>query len=531
MKTTKIPHQLIRFTKKSFLVLLIMSLLLSIPNTSLATSNETLQVQNITTVDGAFEYARAPEHLLPFIYKGRNPAPWRDIDTTGCVVGQLYIYNKNTGSVTSVVSETVLAYTATKDYLFYVTEGEIISAVDYSGVSAGVLYQCNRGTISDLAAFGHYLYFIEGGQYAVLFNTLDQSAQTIFSQDAISSLYMFDFDKIIWYDIQWNPNYFNMLSQENTVLANEYAVNCLLNSYDTNEEEQQAALMVSTYAVSASSYNDVTLPLPEYPAALGVDWQMPTVQSYFNTTYAGSTQCNGFAKYAHDRFWHLYSESATITNWISDNGLSADYCGASSADMASTSYDPRNDEDLIQFDNSVEIVEDFFDSLNKGAFIRYVSYDDETPYNGNHSIVFAGSSSDGQGIYAYEANMDGQNGVGYQKYTFELIADHYATVLYYVDHSLSSTGVSQNNTYHRIYCRNCDAYLRRGHNKVTTYTTTRHTQSCTGCNWTSTGLHTYVNDVCIVCGYDKNGSNIIMGNNKSDVLKVPEDVSDDFEAK
>lgn len=510
-----------RFAKQVLLSILVISLLFSLPNTSFAASNETLQVQNVTTVDEAFLYALAPDDMLPFIYNGHNPAPWREIDTTDCVVGRLYVYNENNDSVISVVSDTVLSFTATKDYLFYVTEEEIISAVDYSGVFAGNLYQSARGAISDLSAFGNVLYFIEGGQHAVIFNTEDQSSETIISRNEITSLYMFDFDKIIWRDSQWSANYFNISSQENIGLANEYTVNCLVNSREIPNEQQD--LMASTYALTAGMYNDVTFPLPEYPAASGVNWEMPTVQSYFNRDYGGSNQCDGFARYAHDRFWHLYDENSTITDWFSDNDLWIDYCGADFEDMARTTYEPRNDDNLIQFNNDQTIVEDFFNSLHKGALIRYVSKFDETPYNGNHTIVFAGLSADGQGIYAYEANQDHQNGVGYQKYTFSLIADHYATVFYYVDHSLRSTGVSANNVSHLIYCRNCDAYLRRSHDIEISYTTTKHTRSCTGCDWTNTGIHTYVADVCTVCGYAKKG-NIIMGNSKHDALEFRDNV-------
>lgn len=517
-----------QFVKSLFLIFLALSLLFATSSAVFAASEETTQEQNAYTVNEAFLYALAPDHLLPFAFDGYNPHPWIEIDISNCVAGQLYVYNELTDSVICVVNETVSTFAATKDNLFYVTDGGTISAVDYSGVSGGVLYQSEQGEITDIEAFGNLLYFIEGGQHAVIFNTQDLQAQTVTSQDVIFSLYMFDFDKIIWYDAQGNANYLNMSTQVNTAMANEYAVNCLINSVDASAEQQ--ASTVSTYSTTSTSYNNVTFPLPEYPANEGEYGERPEAISSFDTSYANSRQCNGFAKYAHDRFWHLYDEDRTITDWLSDNALEADYSGASSKDMSCIKYDPKADTELTQFKKTASLVEKFFRGLNKGAFIRYVNYLDETPYNGTHSIVFAGLTEDGDGIYAYEANMDKNNGVGYQKYRFAYIAEKYATVLYYVDHSLSSTGVSHSSTYHRIECKRCDAYLLRSHNKKTSYSTTEHFQSCTGCNWTSSGAHKITGTICLACGYTTSG-NVIMGNNETDVLKVPEDIPDGLESK
>lgn len=223
---------------------------------------------------------------------------------------------------------------------------------------------------------------------------------------------------------------------------------------------------------SVDNYNDVLFPLTEYPAVPEIGGFEPSeIKSDFlnedgsETCYAGSHQCDGFAKYAHDRFWH-------VDNW-NRNSPSWEVNGVYTADVYTTKLEWRNKnyEDALADKTYVDrtnIVKDFFSSLGRGSFVRYGKVDDPTPANGVHSIVFDKLSDDGNGIWAYEANQDGECGVGYQMYTFSQIEKNYEYILYYVEHTLSTSYVCSDSSYHKVDCLNCDGYLRQPHSEGVT---------------------------------------------------------------
>ena len=121
--------------------------------------------------------------------------------------------------------------------------------------------------------------------------------------------------------------------------------------------------------------------------------------------------------------------------------------------------------------------------------------------------AFAGTYTGG--VYVYEANQDWNNGVGYHQWSYADYIDNYDHVLYYVNHTFPSAGVSESPSYHVKQCINCDGYLRQDHNIRGTISSTQHNVYCTGCNYSSTGLHKFAGEVCIICRYRKGDLSVI----------------------
>lgn len=473
-----------------------------------AIQNETIETETAFSTDEALRYALAPEQLLPFVFNNRSPFVWVDVDTSDCVTGRLYVYNKLSDETIEITNEIVTSFSSTNDYLYYTTNEQKIFEVDYTGDKAVMLYQSSQGEIGKLNAFGNLLYFIENNKNVIVYDTASRQAEIITSQSDISSVYMFDFDKIICYHKDEHITYLNTVTEEQTALSNNYELNCLINETSSTVENFNESYELTVNRLLSYKYNDVDFPLDEYPADLGTNWTMPTVRSYFTTNYAGSNQCDGFAKYAHDRFFHLYNANRTSPSWQNGTSVTTDHWGALPNEITNPNYVPGNDNDVVQL-NSTDSVREFFAGLSKGAFLRYISRTDSTPYNGTHSIVFAGMSEDGTGIYAYEANQDGQCGVGYQKYTFAVLDNNYTHVLYFVNHTFPSTGTSENSSTHLVYCENCNGYLRQTHNIDISITGLDHTLYCTVCSWYETSAHTFSYDACTVCRYRK-GDLVVM---------------------
>ena len=228
----------------------------------------------------------------------------------------------------------------------------------------------------------------------------------------------------------------------------------------------------------ADGYNDITFPLDDYPAVAEVGGFVPSeVLSRFrfddeNKTpkeYANSNECDGFAKLAHDSFWHICDEDRDGPSW--------EINGANTADVKGNTQSTR-----IQWYNSTAedgiymSVEQFYRHLGRGSFVRYVSRTDDTPQDGTHSLVFD-EFVEGLGVWVYEAHMDGDYGVGYQLYPFDVISGNYKYILYYVEHTLS-TEAYDDGLYHRVYCANCDGYLRQAHNYMTLFDGRKRCKDC-----------------------------------------------------
>ena len=176
--------------------------------------------------------------------------------------------------------------------------------------------------------------------------------------------------------------------------------------------------------------------------------------------YTGTWECEGFARYAHDRYLHNVAPNSTsYETWF-------------------TTY-PRSGRREL---DSVDVIRNFFSTLNTGDYIRYGNYNDATPDNGMHSIVFV--SMDVDGIWVYECNQkyyddlpaerkddyavsDYGCGVHLQYYTFGNIKARYNYALYYVKHNYNKENAVYNNAvYHKVECDHCVGYLLQEHNDI-----------------------------------------------------------------
>lgn len=461
-------------------------------------------------------YGMAPENVYPFVYTGSPPSLHLNIDTSGCAVGKMYVFDKDTEEVIPIGNDTVEMYACTKDYLFYTTNDGRIFQTDYSGSFFVCLYATEQNEISKLISFGEYLYFIKGGNSVVIINTASNETSVVLSGYPVSSVFMFDDNQMIWRNEAGEPNYYNIDTGNNIVLANEHMVNCLVSLYIAPELDD-AGTAVSINAIDSLA-NDVSFPLPEYPANPGYGLGVDNVLSRFTIRYAGSGECDGFAKYAHDRYLHIEDENRDTPSWEVNGINTEDHC------------------DGIPF-NSASVVVDFFESLHKGAFVRYTTNTDETPWDGRHSIVFDKIDPDNTGVWVYECNQDFQNGVGYRKYTFSQIFGQYSGTLYYVTHSFGNQMTFDNSSYHKVFCNRCDGYLRQAHPSRQSIIATKNTHttsySCCGgsqilshtavrqtavnstlnhriyyscCSGYVTESHSYSSGTCTVCGYTRGGS-------------------------
>lgn len=122
-----------------------------------------------------------------------------------------------------------------------------------------------------------------------------------------------------------------------------------------------------------------------------------------------------------------------------------------------------------------------------------------------------GLSEDGAGIMAYECNQDWACGIDYAFYSYRSIGRVYGAILYYINHSLAETCVSESASYHIRSCSdpNCNAYLRQPHVYDTYYpqSATHHRQGCSACVYAggTSSPHIFVGNICKTCKYDKSG--------------------------
>ena len=456
----------------------------------------------------AMLYAMSPDHLYPFIYDGTPPSTWREIDTTDCIVGRLYVYDETTDDVSLISDQTVSTFVATKDYLYFVTSDQAIIQSDYTGANLENIYLARQGNITMINAFGYYVYFVEDGSRVVILDVINKRIHAMVSGDSVVSAYMLDTSKLIWYDESGIGTYYDVVSQTSTTLEDESEETALISSFVMPEAPENIAIIQSSNVVNfvgqSDSYNNIAFPLADYPARPGTGYTPPEIRSRFvngwsltnqnpnpwiKTRYANAGECDGFAKYAHDTFWHIADWNRTIPSWqTGTNSYTGDYHGSG--------FTWTTKETMI----------DFFEGLSRGSFVRYTSKSDETPGNGTHSYVFDGIDSDGLGTWHYECNQDDNNGVGYQYYTFDLYYCNNKFIHSYVKHTLGAK-TNETTARHRTDCINCDGYLLQPHTASATYTShddTKHQVRFLCCNGYILKNHVILSgaiDRCKICNW------------------------------
>ena len=108
--------------RRTVVIILSIAILCSLFIVVFAVTNSNTEDGTAPLAGNPFEYAQAPDGLEVFIYHGSSPYLSVDIDTSGCVVDRLYVYDSTTDSVAEISEQSVTAYTYTQTALYYVTE-------------------------------------------------------------------------------------------------------------------------------------------------------------------------------------------------------------------------------------------------------------------------------------------------------------------------------------------------------------------------------------------------------------------------
>lgn len=439
--------------KKRMLTILLACLLV-LPLVGISASAElsdnTLIPQDVAYSDSMNDdIGIAPENYLPFIYVENYP--FSDvIDCSRCQPGYLYVADLATHTVTLVVEEPVSSFTETTDYLFYVSQDNQIMRTDYVGETHDMIYTAQYGDLSSIEYYNNHLYFLDA-DYAVDFALSTNDTAIMIEVENAASIVpngegtfyirndaaeIFDFDvktkKIARVmDEDWCESAISPLAKWDVLQNSE------------EQDEIRAALPIGPY---------YRLPLPEYPTgSYFTNDGTPCVNHNNCRRYACTNQCDGFARYVHEKYNHKLGSA-----W------SAPYEPAGDTSTAKKYYRFTSDSELRLY----------FSTLSKSAYVR-MSKDNaanDSNGDGSHSFVYIYHSTNG--AYLYEANRDNKCGVQYHFRTFTDIRGAYPYGFKHVSHHYAKTGVNVSTDYHRVACTTsgCTAYIIDLHTNVSTPT-------------------------------------------------------------
>lgn len=498
--------------KSTVIFALVLALLLAcVPSAVYAMDNigATDTVQPVTSVIGqsveAMNYSEAPENLFPFIYSLAEEHTWTRENIIGscdCTPGYLYVKNRTTGVITLIYAAETLHYTATQDDLYYVTANNTIMKTDFTGGTHAALYTASE-PISELDYFEGRLCFLEGDTSFVLYDISSGLSETIELPEKATSAFLFATAKLLWSNDTWTYFCLDLITGYHTMLKNDLEVSNLVMPYLTSEAEyNEYTVMPST--VTTTIENDIDFPFDDFlanPNSSSNGLYGTAISHFWNPNnaiegcdhkngifdcrqYGGSNQCDGFARYAHERFIHMVDWSRTYP------------------------YRPSNDTSTTTFTFTTDNVKEYFGTLTKGAFLRY-SRDPSTDSDGHHSVVFV--SADDKGVWVYEANQDYKCGVFYEYYNYTYIVKYQRNVVVKVNHSFTGQAQSISSTQHKTVCKNCAGYIIGTHNfnrSAISISATQHKVFCNGCTAYKTGAHIYQStatgiQLCGICGYEK----------------------------
>lgn len=454
-----------------------------------------------------YEYGSAPDGLYIFLYHGTAPYLDMDIDTSECVIDRLYMYDLTSDAVTEISDESVSAYTATKDTLYYITQAQVLYKTDYTGQTREQLYVCSQGTLKDLSSYLNTLYFIENDSEVIYLDTVTGQSQSVLQLDNLELVFLLSETELIA-TTEEGCSLYNFSTKETTLISELEAINEINKSVLrwNNMGEPDASVMAEFNPSSVTHSNDVSLPLTAYPAdpygnngfyyGRPISWFHENGQEGCSNSncksYADTDECEGFARYAHDAYMHTVDNNIGYYAWLDEN---------------------HSVLENHNFNNSRDTVKSFFNTLNTGAYVRYKT----AGYY--HSIVFV--SRDNNGIWVYEGNQsyyenltDEQKGnhpesyfdcgVHFQYYTYEAIAGNYLYAEHYVNHSFAAIPTCENGFYHKNICSSCDGYLQGRHTTsgatYSSYSSTQHKVNFTCCDGVAYLPHSYSNNRCTGCG-------------------------------
>ena len=512
--------------RRTVIIILSIAILCSLFVVVFAVANSNTEDGTAPLAGNPFEYAQAPEGLYVFIYHGSSPYMSVDIDTSGCVVDRLYVYNSTTDSVVEISEQSVTAYTYTVNALYYVTEEQKIYKTDYSSTNHEYLYQCAQGDIDNLSSYFDMLYFIENRTSIMLLDVVSETAQEIWAYENLSWAIMLNTDQLIATTAEEDNYLYDIPTNTVTLISDIEATNLITAAVKGVSSNNARSTTTPNFAAMATQENDVSFPIEPYWATPDETYSKvegyyySTPSSWFHTDptqegcynaqgkkicerYSGSGECMGFAKYVHDVYAHMGedtgfdSDGNEVGDWTANQLWEARTCMTYHRPPAKAfedgdlpeSVDPNLTE--LLFDGDAAKIKDFFDEMKTGAYVRYGKYHpsiqnngDPTPENGRHSIVFI--AKDNNGIWVYECNQtyDGNDnhgcGVFIQYYTFNQLTN-YKFVLNYVNHDFTDTKVPYDTDYHKVGCKNCGGYVLKKHYYTASYANSsqhRRTHCC-----------------------------------------------------
>lgn len=330
------------------------------------------------------------------------------------------------------------------------------------------LYRSESESIRDFSTYLETLVLIEDEDNVVFVDSNTGDAAVVLTLDGLDWIFMLSESEIMAATTAGEYYLYDLNGKQLTDLESEAEMNARVNQAVLSASGHNTVATASVASISSitpkTQENDVSFPLPEYPATIydkdeiyNFNHQRPLSWFHVNgqegcgngncDSYAETGECEGFARYAHDAYHHMVDETIGYSAW------------ATSRHSVETDY---------RFDGSQDIYKTFFNDLNPGAYIRYGKDSDPTPANGAHSIVFI--NIDEGGIWVYECNQKYDDdpyhgcGVHYQYYTFEQLARQYQYAANYVNHSFSGENTYRNGTTHTVACSSCSGYLVQSHN-------------------------------------------------------------------
>lgn len=411
----------------------------------------------------------APENYLPFIYVENYP--FSDvIDCSQCQPGYLYVADLAAHTVTLVLDEPVSSFTETTDCLFYISQDNQIIRTDYAGETHDIIYTAQYGDLSSIEYYNNHLYFLDA-DYAVDFAlSTNDTAIMIEVEDAASivpngegTFYIRnDAAEIFDFDVK-TQKMARVIDEDLCASAISPLANWDVLQNSEDKDEIRAALPAGSY---------YSLPLSEYPAgSYFTNDGNPCVNHNNCRRYACTNQCDGFARYVHEKYNHTPGST-----W------SAPYETAGDVSTAKKYYRFTSDSELRLY----------ISTLSKSAYVRMSKDNAANDSNGDGSHSFVYISHTSSGVTMYEANRDNKCGVEYHFRTYANIRAAYPYGFKDVSHNYSSTGINASTDYHRIRCTTsgCAAFIIQPHQNVAT----------------STG------HICTVCGSTTGSGPILLDN-------------------
>lgn len=471
-------------TRKIITILSVLALLGSFLMVAFAKSSSDITISEpidliVNQTTDPYAYATSPDGLYVFRYYGTAPYLSMDIDTSMCSIGRLYVYDALTDTVLQVSTQEVSVYTCTQDALFYVTTDQKIYKTDYTGTVHEFLYQGVNGNIHCLNSYLNTLYFIENQENVVFLDVQTKTAQAVWSYDNLDWVFLPNMTQIVATTIDEDDLIYDIASETVAEISALEANQIVTDTVQETDSATDSDISIMSYFSSSSvtQENDISFPLSEYPATLydntavnNSDHYRPISWFHVNgsegcsssncKTYSGTSECEGFARYAHDAYVHMVDNSVAYSAWD----------------------DNKHPAGMTRFDSNITTIQSFFANMKTGAYIRYGKDSDSTPANGVHSIVFV--SMDSGGIWVYECNQSYYDnltsdqigghsesyfgcGVHFQYYTFQKLTK-YHYVLHYVNHDFNEPLTSYDEDYHKKGCTSCDGYVLQSHTNVST---------------------------------------------------------------